>query len=56
MEWNVGGAIKRPAIRKHEDRKRPAALAGNRRCRSHVQLVYIWTLFPVNLNADESVV
>ena len=50
----VGPAIERPPVRRQEDGHRPAAAAGHRLDRGHVDLVEIGTLFAVHLDGHEA--
>ena len=52
----VGAAVERPAVRGQEDRHRPAAAAGHRLDRRHVDLVEVGPLLAIDLDRDEVVV
>ena len=52
----VGAAVERPALGREEHRHRPAAAAGQRLDRAHVDLVEVGPLFAVDLDRDEALV
>ena len=52
----VGPAVERPALRGQEDRHRPAAAAGHRLDRRHVDLVEVGPLLAIDLDRHEVVV
>ena len=52
----VGAAVERPPVGRQEDRHRPAAAAGHRLDRGHVDLVEVGALLAIDLDRDEPVV
>jgi hypothetical protein len=54
--WEVGAGVEGAALRGQEHRHRPAALAGHRLHRVHVDAVQVGALLAVDLDADEVLV